>query len=111
MSFIEKLSEACDKATDGPWVNEQATIHYYDEYKHICITTCEDDGGEPEYAQSCPDIRTDEDAEYIALANPQTMRWLLDVIDDLKMLACDKLAYPALREKIDQGPNPQKEGG
>ena len=72
-TFLESLGEAAEKATDGPW-NTFANRLYFEHNQNLMISG---DRKTPCW------IIEDADAHFIALANPQTVRWLLKRINRL----------------------------
>jgi len=99
MNFIDELREACDKATDLPWEPftpkqaEQGLDFFGGQQGAYCFMV--------EAEQ--------EDIDFISLANPQTMRWLLDMIGKMR----EQYMYGTVEEihrveaELRRGPTPK----
>ncbi len=114
MSFIDELGKACDKATDGEWFLTKSWGVFCRTLLHVETPTR--NYTNPESPTQLP--ATKDDAKFIALANPQIVRWLLDVMEDMKdCIETEQIMnkrngwstyyHDNLLKRLSQGPTPQ----
>lgn len=102
MNFLQQLREKAEKATSGPW-KIWISDEFSDTYSISTDPELDDVYGDTPYQEE------KDDAQYIAMANPQTMLWLLDVVDEM-IREVPTLYAGRIYKKLAQGPNPQKDG-
>jgi len=74
LTFLEKLREATEKATPGPW-------EYSDIMSDGMAWIWNKDRSGKVYVRRQTPPQEKIDMQFTALANPQTIKWLLDMLD------------------------------